>query len=235
MSHGCKPRKSSSKPFLPPAPGAEVTVDSPPTLRAFLPGKVQRTCPARVYKPPAKCLSPFSLLRQITPSRSSSSLLHHPNCRRSQVQDQRPVIRGQSKGLEWEVRDERLMIMESKDQRSKVCCQRSRGNGGLCWGQRWRKQQGFEIKSSMQFIQEMRTIERLCRNLCLPSGVRTFLLPVLPGPKLVSRGQGSLEWGFSLGCCPTAFPFYRWIYWGKEKSLTHGNSPGKTETGTGVP
>ena len=45
-----------------------------------------------------------------------------------------------------------------------------------------------KLNSNMQFIQEMRTIARLCRNPCL-----TFLLPVLPDPMLVSWGQGSLQ------------------------------------------
>lgn len=43
-------------------------------------GAVQRTRPARVHPPPAKCLSPPFLLRQIVRLRSGSSLPHHSNC-----------------------------------------------------------------------------------------------------------------------------------------------------------
>lgn len=76
----------SPKPFLHSAPLELTLVDNPHPLRAFLPwevaggGAVQRTRPARVHPPPAKCLSPPFLLRQIVRLRSGSSLPHHSNC-----------------------------------------------------------------------------------------------------------------------------------------------------------
>lgn len=150
---------------------------------------MQRTCPVRVDEPPANCLSPLSLLRQITPVRSGSSLPHHPNCSRSQVQDQRSMLRGRSKGLGAEVRSQMPMItVNDRGQRSDVrgqgICVEVKGEGN---------NRDSKLNSNMQFIQEMRTTARLCRNPCLPSGGRTFLLPVLPDPRLVSWGQGSLQ------------------------------------------
>lgn len=154
---------------------------------------MQRTCPARVDEPPANCLSLLSLLRQITPVRSNSSLPHHPNCSRSQVQDQRSMLRGRSKGLGARGQRSKANDHGVKDQRSKVWCQRSRGHGVCVEVKGEGNNRDSKLNSNVQFIQEMRTIARLCRNPCLPSGGGTFLLPVLPDPKLVSWGQGSLE------------------------------------------
>ena len=192
----------------------------------FSPGKVQRICPVRVdsHLPTACPHSPCSDRSLLWGVAAACLITLIAVGHRSRIRGQ--CSEGGQRAWGQEVRGQR--------QRSKVWCQRSRGHGGLCWGQRWRKQQGFEIKFQHAIYPRD---EDYCKIMQKPlSSLWRQNIPAASAarPQACLLGPRLSAMRILPGLLSAAFPFYRWTYWGIEKGLTHGNSPGKTETRIGV-
>lgn len=132
--------------------------EHPLSLTAFLSGGGAGNMPTCVHQPPADCLPPLRVFRQIVPVRSGGSLLHHSNC-------------------------------------SVVCVHQGSSRDS-------------KLNSNMQFIQDLRSIERLSAEpTSLHSWRQTFIAAsavmlhaCLLGPRL--SGMGRLSGS-------AAYPFYR--------------------------